>query len=255
MRTALTIAGADPSGGAGIQADLMVFESFGVKGLSAITALTAQDGKRVHAVEPVSSEFLLKEITVLLKKFSVDAVKIGMLGTGQNGLALARLFKRTGLNNIVLDTVFASTGGRPLIDEGGVDAVKGLIKYAYIVTPNLGEASMITGIDVRDLRSMEEAALAIHSMGARAVLIKGGHLEGNPVDVLFDGKRFDYFKGRRLKGTKERFHGTGCMLSAGIAAGLAKGNGLKKAVEDARERLIAILKKRGTRKAARKIEL
>lgn len=246
MRTALTIAGADPSGGAGIQADLMVFESFGVKGLSAITALTAQDGKRVRAVEPVSSEFLLKEITVLLKKISVDAVKIGMLGTGENGLALARLFKRTGLPNIVLDTVFASTGGRPLIDEGGVDAVKGLIKYAYIVTPNLSEASMITGIDVRDLNSMEEAALAIHSMGARAVLIKGGHLEGNPVDILFDGKSFDYFKGRRLKGPKERFHGTGCMLSAGIAASLAKGNGLKKAVEDARERLIAILKKRGT---------
>ncbi|MBI2412929.1 MAG: bifunctional hydroxymethylpyrimidine kinase/phosphomethylpyrimidine kinase [Deltaproteobacteria bacterium] len=244
MRTALTIAGADPTGGAGIQADLKVFDAFGVEGLSAITALTAQDGGRVHAILPVSPEFLLKEITVLLKKFRVDAVKIGMLGTGENAVALAGLFKKTGLKNIVLDTVLASTGGRPLIEDGGVEAIRGLIKYAAVVTPNLGEASVITGTDVRDLQSMEEAARSIYSMGARSVLIKGGHLEGNPVDILFDGKRSDYFKGRRLNGPKERFHGTGCILSAGIAAGLAKGNGLKKSVEDARERLIAILKKR-----------
>ncbi|HAO94195.1 MAG: bifunctional hydroxymethylpyrimidine kinase/phosphomethylpyrimidine kinase [Deltaproteobacteria bacterium GWC2_56_8] len=244
MRTALTIAGADPSGGAGIQADLKVFEAFGIKGLSAITALTAQDGHAVHAVLPVPPEFLLREITVLLKKYRVDAVKVGMLGTGENAIALAGLFKKTGLKNIVLDTVLASTGGRPLIDEGGAGAVKKLLKYACIVTPNLREASILTGMDIGDLQSMEEAARSIHSLGARSVLVKGGHLAGNPVDVLFDGKRFDYFKGRRLKGNTERFHGTGCILSAGIAASLAKGRGVKKAVEEARERLASILKKR-----------
>ncbi|MBI4950258.1 MAG: bifunctional hydroxymethylpyrimidine kinase/phosphomethylpyrimidine kinase [Deltaproteobacteria bacterium] len=246
MRTALTIAGADPSGGAGIQADLKVFESFGVAGLSAITALTAQDGRAVHAVLPVPPGFLLKEVTVLLKRFRVDAVKVGMLGTGENAVALAGLFKKTGFPKIVLDTVLASTGGRPLIDEGGADAIKKLLKYACIVTPNLREASIITGLVVHDLRSMEEAARAIHSMGAQSVLIKGGHLEGTPIDVLFDGNNFDYFKGRRLGGPRERFHGTGCILSAGIAASLANGRGVKKAVEEARERLVSILKKRST---------
>lgn len=244
MSIALTIAGADPTGGAGIQADIKTFEAFGVMGLSAITALTAQDGNAVASTRPVSPAFLKEQISVLCKKFKIDAMKIGMLGTAKNARAVTELIKEYRLKNIVLDTVLRSTGGYPLIKGDGIKAIKEMLAFVTIATPNLHEASMISGIGIKDTEGMEEAAKAIADFGPRYVLLKGGHLKTDPVDILYDGKKFEYFHGKRLKGDAERLHGTGCILSAGIAAGLAKGGSAEKAVEGAREFLMRVLKGR-----------
>lgn len=237
MKTVLTIAGADPSGGAGIQADIKTFEAFGVAGLSAITSLTAQNNRRVEATVNVSPGFLTKQVTVLLKEFRINAVKIGMTGSTGNVKAIGRLVKEKRLKNVVLDTVLSSTGGYPLLDKKGVKAIVDLLPLVRVATPNIPEASVISGVRIKDTKDMEEAAERIHSLGAACVLIKGGHLKGSPVDILFDGKRFEYFTGARIRGRKEKFHGTGCRLSAAIAAGLARGKTVKRAVLEAREYL------------------
>jgi len=234
MRSSLTIAGSDPTGGAGIQSDIATFRAFGLNALSAITAITAQDGEKVFTVEPVSPRLLTRQAAVLLKAFDVSSVKIGMLGSAQNAAAVGRLIKKAALENVVLDTVLSSSGGRPLIGKGGVEAVKRLIPLCRIVTPNLTEASLLAGIKVVDGPSMETAALLLHSMGAPFVLVKGGHLKGAPTDLLYDGRVFTRFPGARVSGDAKRLHGTGCMLSAAIAASLAKGRGVRRAIEDAK---------------------
>ncbi|MFQ5735998.1 MAG: bifunctional hydroxymethylpyrimidine kinase/phosphomethylpyrimidine kinase [Thermodesulfobacteriota bacterium] len=245
MRTSLTIAGADPSGGAGLQSDIATFRAFGVNALSVATALTAQNGVRVRAVQPVSPRFLTRQITVLLEEFTVDSVKIGMLATAANALAVARLIKAGRLGNVVLDTVLRSSSGRALIDKGGVEAIRKLIPLSTVATPNLAEASALTGIRVRDVEGMEEAARALGALGARYVLVTGGHLEGAPVDVLYDGRRLTRFTGRRLAGGAGQLHGTGCLLSAAIAAGLARGRGARRSVGDARAYVEDTLRHRG----------
>lgn len=244
MKNVLTIAGADPSGGAGIQSDILTFASFGVNGLSVITSLTAQNNKAVKGTLAVPAPFLSKQVNVLLEEFTIHAVKIGMIGTEANVKALGRLFRSGKLKNIVLDTVLRSTSDFPLLDDNGVKAVRKLLPLVRIATPNTIEASILSGISVDDTDGMEEAAKIIFSMGAENVLVKGGHLKGSPVDILYDGKRFFYFEGKRLKGKKERFHGTGCILSAGIAAGLAKGWPVKKAAAEAKTYLNKVLKNR-----------
>ncbi|MBI5588542.1 MAG: bifunctional hydroxymethylpyrimidine kinase/phosphomethylpyrimidine kinase [Deltaproteobacteria bacterium] len=241
MKTVLTIAGSDPSGGAGVQADLKTFDALGCKGLSAITALTAQNNRRVYSTLVLPPSFLKKQVITLLEEFTVDAVKIGMTGSTANLNAIGWLIREKGLENVVLDTVLCSTGGYPLLDKKGVFAVKKLLPLVKIATPNIPEASALTGVDIRDTDGMEEAALALFSAGVPYVLIKGGHLEGAPVDILYDGKKFHRFKGKRIRGGREKFHGTGCKLSAAIAAGLARGLSVKKAVEDAKKYLNRIL--------------
>lgn len=244
MKTALTIAGADPSGGAGVQSDLKTFESFGVRGLSAITALTAQNNRTVTATLTLPPSFLKKQVLTLLEEFTIDSVKIGMTGSSGAVRAIEWLLRTKGLKNAVLDTVLVSTSGYPLLDRNGVNALKRLFPLVKIVTPNIPEASVLTGIEITGTGDMEKAARRLYSMGAPYALIKGGHLKGDPVDILFDGKSFDYFRGRRLRGRQERFHGTGCRLSAAIAAGLAGGKGVRKAVEEARSYLEESLKGR-----------
>lgn len=244
MRTVLTIAGADPSGGAGIQADIKTFAAFGVDGLSAITSLTAQNRRAVKSTIPVPPAFLLKQVVVLLEEFRPDAVKIGMLATSANATAAAKVIKLKRLTNIVLDPVMKSSGGYPLIDSKGLSSIKGLLPVTTVVTPNVDEAEELSGVRIRDVKGMEAAAERIFSYGPEYVLVKGGHLKDSPTDVLYDGRRFEHFEGRRLKGRKERFHGTGCVLSAAIAAGLAKGRTVRKAVEDAKEFLEEVLKGR-----------
>jgi hydroxymethylpyrimidine/phosphomethylpyrimidine kinase len=248
MKTVLTIAGSDPSGGAGLQSDLATFSAFKVRGLSAVTALTAQNSTRVKSVMAVPGRLLEEQIELLFEEFTIDAAKTGMIGSIEN-LRVIKRFLKTGLKtgkikNLVMDTVLRSTGGKPLLDASGAKELLSLLPFAIIVTPNLPEASILTGIKITDITGMERAAKALFEMGAKNVLVKGGHLASEPVDVLYDGKAFRYFKGRRIKGPESAFHGTGCVLSAAIAAGLAKGSGVEEAVKEAKRFLERILKQR-----------
>lgn len=244
MRTVLTIAGADPCGGAGIQSDIKTFEAFGLRGLSAVTALTAQNRRGVQASLNVPAPFLIRQIEVLIEEFRIDAVKIGMLGSYANLKAVTGFIKEKRLVNVVLDPVLRSTGGFPLIDKRGVKGMAKLLPYVTVATPNIPEAEAISGMDVDGIEDMDGAAQYIASLGAPFVLVKGGHLKGAPVDVLFDGKRLYHFKGTRLRGPEERFHGTGCMLSAAIASSLAMGLPPVKAVEEAKAYVERTLAKR-----------
>jgi len=245
METAITIAGFDPSGWAGVAADMKAFEDAGVRGLAAVTALTAQNTKGVTGVFPVRAAFLMRQVETLLQEFSPGAVKVGMLGTSENVSALLRLVKSGRLRNVVLDPVFLSTSGFPLLDNAGIRLIERLLPFVTLVTPNIDEASFLAGIKIRGLEDMEEAARRIHGKGAKNVLVKGGHLEGEIADVLFDGGRLHRFRSSRIKGRREIFHGTGCILSSSIAAFLAMGEGdMRAAVKKAKGRLIRTLDER-----------
>lgn len=234
MKTVLTIAGSDPSGGAGLQADLATFSAFGLRGISAVTALTAQNSTAVKAAAPVPAKFLEGQLATLLEEFTVTAAKTGMIGSLENLRVIRKFLKAGHIENLVVDTVLRSTGGKPLLDKAGVKELSTLFTYAAIVTPNIPEASLLTGLEIKDVDGMERAAKAIFAMGAAHVLVKGGHLDGAPVDVLFDGEAFTRMKGRKITGPGGAFHGTGCVLSAAIAACLANGKGMKAAVKEAK---------------------
>jgi len=244
MKKILTIAGFDPTGGAGLQADLAVFTAFKLEGFSAVTAITAQDGVRVTMVEPISPSILKKQLDTLLAAHKVDAVKIGMLGTGELANVVLLAIKRHSLQNVVLDTVLASSSGRRLLDKDGLSALKKLIPLARIITPNIIEAGVLTGTKIKNIKNMEAAALELHALGAENVLITGGHLKAAPVDVLYDGKAFLHFEGKRIKAGKQTLHGTGCILSSAISAQLAKGRTIKTAVKEAKAYLEKVIKKR-----------
>lgn len=247
MKTALTIAGFDPSAWAGVLADIKTFEAFGVDGVAVVSALTAQNRTLVTATQPVNAAFLQKQIATLTDGFRIDAVKIGMLGSAANVRAVFDIVKNKKFKNIVLDTVFCSTSGHALLDKKGIVEIKRLLSFVTLATPNIAEASSLSGIKIKNIQDMEAAARIIHALGARNVLVKGGHLEGEPIDLLFDGKRSFHFKGRRIKATKAVLHGTGCILSSAIAASLAKGLVVRRAVKDAKEYLMDELKRRKRR--------
>ncbi|OGP14845.1 MAG: bifunctional hydroxymethylpyrimidine kinase/phosphomethylpyrimidine kinase [Deltaproteobacteria bacterium GWA2_54_12] len=244
MKTVLTIAGSDPSGGAGLQSDLRTFSAFNVKGLSAVTALTAQNSARVKSVMPVPGKLLKEQLELLFEEFTIDAAKTGMIGSLENLRVIKKVLKARPVKNLVIDTVLRSTGGKPLLDAAGAKELTSLLPLAAIVTPNIPEASALTGIKITNETGMEKAAKALFEMGARNVLVKGGHLGAAPTDLLYDGKTFTYFKGRRITGFDAAFHGTGCMLSAAIAAGLAKGKGMKEAIKEAKRFLEKELRQR-----------
>ena len=225
MHTALTIAGSDSSGGAGIQADLKTFAALGVYGTSAVTAITAQNSMGIFAVCPVAPALLTAQIDAVLDDFGADAVKIGMLGSSANVLAVAEACTRHRMKNVVLDPVLVATHGARLLDEAGVAALRDrLLPLVTIVTPNLAEAAALTGLTVRDAPEMRRAALKLCEMGARAVIVKGGHLDGAPIDVVFDGRAFEELEGERIE-TRHR-HGTGCTFASAVAARLAQGDDL-----------------------------
>ena len=237
MKTVLTIAGSDPSGGAGIQADLQTFLAFGVRGLTAITALTAQDETRFLSLNPVSSKILQEQLKAV-SKIKIDAIKIGMLGTRENVVVVAHFLKRMKGVKVVLDPVFRSSTGAVLLDLDGISLLKDLlIPLATVVTPNLDEAEILTGMKVRSLEEMKEAAQTLYRScrGVKAVLIKGGHLKGAPTDLLFDGRHHHLFPAKRWPGPSP--HGTGCVLSSAIAANLALGVSLNESVEQAKRHL------------------
>jgi hydroxymethylpyrimidine/phosphomethylpyrimidine kinase len=236
MRIALTIAGSDSGGGAGIQADLKTFQRFEVFGTSAITAVTAQNTKGVTTWEPVSVDLVRAQIDAVSEDLAPAAFKSGMLASAEIARTVAAAIEMHSLRNYVLDPVMVASSGDLLLEPDAIEVLRGqLIPRAFLVTPNLHEAEVLTGSTIEDEDGMAEAAEKIvNEMGAQAVLVKGGHLEGGTrvVDVLYDGN-VRAFRGERLETTS--VHGTGCTLSAAITAQLAKGESLHAAVRRAIE--------------------
>ncbi|MHB1193381.1 MAG: bifunctional hydroxymethylpyrimidine kinase/phosphomethylpyrimidine kinase [Longimicrobiales bacterium] len=229
---ALTIAGSDSGGGAGIQADLKTFQAFGVFGTSAITAITAQNTLGVTAVHAVPLDVVRAQIDAVVTDLPPAALKTGMLATAELVRTVAAAIRRHGLTRYVLDPVMVSTSGHRLLDEDAeATLVRELLPLAALVTPNLHEARILTGEEVASLEDMRRAAQALVGMGAGAALLKGGHLDGDAVDLLWDGAEERIWRKPRL--ATRNTHGTGCTLSAAVAAGLARGLPLADATDRA----------------------
>ncbi len=233
MRIALTIAGSDSGGGAGIQADLKAFQRFGVFGTSVVTAVTAQNTREVRAVHPVPVDIVLAQLDALADDLPPAAFKTGMLATGALVGAVAGAIERYRFGPYVLDPVMVATSGARLLDPDAEHAVlQRLVPLATLVTPNLDEAAILTGRPVNDPAGMERAGHVLLELGAGAALVKGGHLPGEElVDVLVTRDGVRHFRHQRIATTST--HGTGCTLSAAITAGLALGRPLDVAVSDA----------------------
>jgi len=233
VKIALTIAGSDSGGGAGIQADLKTFHQFGVFGTSVITAVTAQNTVGVRAWEPVSIDLVTRQLDAVADDLPPAATKSGMLGSASLVETVADGIARRRLPNYVLDPVMIATSGDRLLDRDAERlVVRRLVPLATVVTPNLDEAAVLVGGEVRTPDDMERAGRALVRLGARAALVKGGHLAGEQVvDVLVADGAARRFTRPRLETTST--HGTGCTLSAAVAAGLAHGRSLERAVEDA----------------------
>ena len=238
----MTIAGSDSGGGAGIQADLKTFAALGVYGTSAVTAITAQNTRGVTAVQTVDLQIIGDQIDAILGDIGTDAVKVGMLASAEIVDQVAAKISEHELTKVVVDPVMVATSGDRLLQESALKSLKtSLIPLASVVTPNLDEAATLTGFKVDNLPDMKDAAIQIHSMGARTVLIKGGHFAGDGFgsgikakmsDVLYDGVSFTVFTADQIPTTST--HGTGCTLSSAIAAGLAHGRSIPNAITDAK---------------------
>jgi hydroxymethylpyrimidine/phosphomethylpyrimidine kinase len=230
---ALTIAGSDSGGGAGIQADLRTFASLGVHGLCAVTAVTAQNSQGVLGVERLSAGIVSAQIKAVMEDIGCGAAKTGMLFDAGMIRQVARDVKRFNIKPLVVDPVMVAKGGHPLLKRSAERAlIRELLPLAAVVTPNMDEASRLAGMPVRTIGEMREAARRIHSMGPSHVLVKGGHLGGAAADVLFDGRRFVELRSSRVR--TRHTHGTGCTLSAAMAAYLARGRGIGEAVRGAK---------------------
>jgi hydroxymethylpyrimidine/phosphomethylpyrimidine kinase len=237
VRVALTIGGSDSGGGAGIQADLKTFAAHGLHGTSALTAITAQNSVGVAAWAAVDPSLVVAQVEAVATDMPVAATKTGMLGSAAVIAAVAEAAGRLSLGPLVVDPVMvARSGDRLLAPEAERAYVERLFPLAAVVTPNLHEAEALLGRPVRDLGAMREAARALHALGARAVLLKGGALAGDAVDVLFDGSQTVEIGGPRV-GTANT-HGTGCALSAAITSRLAIGDDLLEAVRGAKAWLV-----------------
>ncbi|HTU00265.1 MAG TPA: bifunctional hydroxymethylpyrimidine kinase/phosphomethylpyrimidine kinase [Candidatus Sulfotelmatobacter sp.] len=234
MPTTLTIAGSDSGGGAGIQADLKTFRAYRVFGLSAVTGLTAQNTQGVRGVELPTTAFIRAQLQAIAEDIRVDAVKTGMLATAEIIRVVATAIRDFGFPSLVVDPVMIAASGDALMQHEAAPVMRDhLFPLAMVVTPNLDEAGYLCGRKIATVAEMEAAARAIHSMGPRFVLLKGGHLPGGTVvDLLYDGAAFTRREGARIAG---EFHGTGCTLSSAIAAGLARGLAVREAVAAAQE--------------------
>jgi hydroxymethylpyrimidine/phosphomethylpyrimidine kinase len=217
-----------------MQADLKVFADLGVYGLSAVTAVTAQNSQGVHKIEKVPPRIVAAQIDASARDIGVDACKIGMLYAYQLVNTVAGRITRREIQNVVLDPViFAKDDTRLLLSKGVYRMRRFLIPHCTLVTPNLVEAGEITKRSVKDIQGAKEAAKAIFDMGAGYVLVKGGHLDGEPVDILYDGEQFIEYHGERVEG--KHLHGTGCIMSAAITARLALGDQMPEAVKFAKD--------------------
>ena len=251
MRVALTIAGSDPGGGAGIQADLKTFAALGVYGTSAIAAITVQNTLGVEAVAPLSADLVTSQIEAIAGDLSIDATKTGMLATAAIVEAVAAAIAELDLPLVVVDPVLVSTSGERLLDADGVQAMlTELLPRARVVTPNVPEAEALSGRRISSLQDARDAARAIRDMGAAAVIITGGHVSGSGfkvpgsgfgveraedevVDLLFDGHAFHEFRAPRIDSLHT--HGTGCTFASAVAAGLALGHDLADAAQRAQQ--------------------
>lgn len=231
---ALTIAGSDSGGGAGIQADLKTFSALGVFGMSALTAVTAQNTVGVQGVVELEPDFVSAQIRAVVEDIGVDAVKTGMLSSSRIIRCVARDVRELGLEKLVVDPVMVAKSGDPLLQPDARDTlIRELLPLALVVTPNLHEASVLVGFPVKDRQSMEAAARAIKAFGPEYVVVKGGHLEGEPMDLLYDGREFVAFQNKRFD--TPHTHGTGCTFASAVAAGLAKGLSVPDAVAQAKD--------------------
>jgi hydroxymethylpyrimidine kinase/phosphomethylpyrimidine kinase len=236
MKTVLIIAGSDPGAGAGIQQDLKVATLLGGYGLTVITALTVQNTMGVQKVQPVESALVAAQLEAVLADIRINAVKVGMLATTANVRAVAAALRGADVPVVVVDPVLAASDGTLLLEEAGVEAFKEeILPLTTLLTPNLAEAGGLTGREVSSITDMEAAARELGRMGPKNVLVKGGHLPGAPVDVLWDGRNCYQIMGERLPGPHT--HGTGCALAAALATRLAQGRTLPEAVNEARELL------------------
>lgn len=224
----LTIAGFDPSCGAGIPADLKTFAAHNAYGIACVTALTVQNSQGVRSLDPTPAKTLRAQLVCLLEDVKIAAVKIGLLATRANAEVVAEFLEANSFAHVVLDPVLRSTSGFPLLDDAGTTALRDhLMRLATVITPNTDEAAALSSITIENLDSMKAAARALIERGARAVVITGGHLE-KPTDLFYDGAEFLTFGSDRIK--SENTHGTGCTFSAAITANLAAGKQLRDAV-------------------------
>ena len=243
MPVALSIAGSDSGGCAGIQADLRTFAALGVHGMTAVTAVTSQNTVRVDDIFTIPACTVSSQIDAVLSDIGADAVKTGMLPDPEIIAAVAEKIRQYRIGKLVLDPVMVSTGGDELVSgKAGESLVRELFPLALIVTPNLDEASVLVGRSIRTLEDMYAAAREVLQSGARAVLIKGGHLEGSEqaIDLFFDGQAFNEFPAPRVD--TRNTHGSGCTLAAAIAAFLARGCILQEAVRQAKEYVTGAIK-------------
>ncbi len=233
MKRVLTIAGSDSGAGAGIQADLKAITLLGGYGMTVVTAVTAQNTVGVQAIYEIPVRFVERQIDSVLSDIGADAIKTGMLVSREIIEVVSRKIKQYNVKTVVVDPVMVSKHGRFLLRKDAQDAlVRKLIPLAWVITPNLAEASTLTGLNVSSLKEMKEAARLIHELGARHVVMKGGHLKGMPVDLLYDGKNYHELKGPRVP--SENTHGTGCAFASAIATHLASGDRVDEAVKKAK---------------------
>jgi hydroxymethylpyrimidine/phosphomethylpyrimidine kinase len=230
----LAVAGSDSGGGAGIQADIKTITALGGYAATAVTALTAQDTHGVHAVHPVPVAFVVAQMRAVLDDIGADAIKTGMLGEAATVRAVCEVLEARGQGVTVVDPVMRAKGGAALLGDSALDVLRGrLIPLATLLTPNLPEAEALLGEAIADVAAMAAAATALRRFGAGAVLLKGGHLDGDEViDVLATEAGITQFRAPRI--ASRHTHGTGCTLASAIATGLAQGMGLAEAVERAR---------------------
>ena len=234
MNTALTIAGSDSSGGAGIQADLKTMTANGVYGMSAITALTAQNTTGVTGIMDVTPEFLEKQIDAVFSDIFPDAVKTGMVSSSELIHVIADRLKKYNASNIVVDPVMVATSGAKLISDDAIETLKEcLLPLATVITPNIPEAEVLSGMTIESEEDMEKAAKMIFEKYGCAVLCKGGHQVNDANDLLYSSKGPVWFKGKRIDNPNT--HGTGCTLSSAIASNLAKGESLENSVKAAKD--------------------
>jgi len=237
----LTIAGSDSSGGAGIQADLKTITVLGGFGMSVVTALTAQNTLGIQGIYKVSPDFVKKQFESVLTDIGVDAAKTGMMASTAVLQVVAENVREYKIEKLVVDPVMAAKGGTLLIrGKFKENMISELIPLAFLVTPNIHEAELLTDMNISSVDDMKKSARMIHKFGAKNVLIKGGHLTGDAVDVLYDGKYFHTYTSARID--KGDTHGTGCTFSAAIATGLARGKEVLDAVAEAKVYIMEAIK-------------
>src|SRR5574341_243750 len=240
-KVALTIAGSDSGAGAGIQADLKTFASLGVYGTSAITAITAQNTVGVKSVQELPAQMVKDQMEAIFNDFEVEAAKTGMLANSEIISAVAESIKKFKLKNFVVDPVMVAKSGDHLLQPEAINDLKNkLLPLALVVTPNLKEAEVLTDVKISTVEDMKKAAIKILNLGPKAVVVKGGHLEGTPIDIYYDGSNFQELEEERVLTNNN--HGSGCTFSAAICGFLTLGLDLYSAVVKAKEYITNALK-------------